>query len=288
MQKRTIFYIILVCFVLYFAVYFSSQAVTQSKGLLRVVFLDIGQGDAIYIEAPNGNQMLIDGGKTGNTLISKLKEVLPAGDTSIDTIIATHPDADHIGGLSSVIKEYTVGTFIEPGITSSTKVYQSLLTSVADSVLPHMYARTGTEIVIDKEDVVLFTVLSPDEIRTAKDTNTASIVGLLSYGEKTFLLTGDAPIEVESKIIKSGKNIHATILKLGHHGSRTSSSEAFLRAVQPDEVVISAGCNNTYGHPHKEVIDRLALLHIPSVATCTSGTIEYDTDGILLDKKIEK
>ncbi len=288
MQKRTIFYILTLCAVLYFCISLSTEVFAKHTGELRVAFLDIGQGDSIYIEAPNGNQMIIDGARSENLLLPQLKKVMPIGDTSIDVVLATHPDADHIGGLPAVIDSYTVGMFVEPGMQSSTKVYQSLIGAVETKYIPHTYARTGTVITLDKENNVTFSVLSPVDIAQLKETNPASIVGMLSYGSKKFLLTGDAPTEVEQRILKNNSNIHADILKLGHHGSRTSSGENFLRAVSPQTAIISAGCNNTYGHPHKEVIALLTKLSIPSLSTCSHGTIEYDTDGVVVTMKTEK
>lgn len=296
---------------IYLAIFFSFQ-VFGKTGIkntdLQVSFLDVGQGDSIYIKAPNGNDMLIDGGRTSNVLIKKLKNAMSAGDTNIDVIIATHPDADHIGGLQAVIENYTVGEFIEPGIISETKTYESLLESIVEKKVPHLIARTGTIIRLDSEKNITFTILAPDFIYDGENSNDASVSGILSFGEQTFMLTGDAPISVEETIVSentsieqknnleqknvskknNGINISANVLKLGHHGSKTSSSETFLRAIKPSLAVISAGCKNSYSHPSKEVIERLEKLKIPTISTCESGTITFFTDGLNISRKTEK
>jgi beta-lactamase superfamily II metal-dependent hydrolase len=279
----------------YLAVFFYSQAFgIHTTNQLQVSFLDVGQGDAIYIKAPNGNDMLIDGGRSSTTLTKKLKNVMAPGDGVIDIVLATHPDADHIGGLHMVLEKYSVGEFIEPGVPASSKLYTSLESDLVQHRVPQMLARTGMEIILDAERGISFTVLAPFTVYEGEDTNDASIVGILSYGEQTFMLTGDAGVAAETEIIENKNSainlptITADVLKLGHHGSRTSSSEAFLKATNSSVAIISAGCDNSYGHPHKEVTDRLARFQIPTLSTCISGTITFTTDGKTLSTKTEK
>lgn len=286
---------------LYLAASFAWKVFGSQVHELQVSFLDIGQGDAIYIKAPNGRDMLIDGGRTAAVLQKKLVQAMAPGDDSIDVVIATHPDADHIGGLSRVIENYAVGEFIEPGVSSTTKTYTGLIDDVQLKSVPHLFARTGTRIVLDGENNVVFTILEPQTVTPGEDTNDASVVGILSYGDKRFMFTGDAPIVSENDMIEQEKkslesvsdfyglkNLHVDVLKLGHHGSRTSSSEAFLEEVHPNTAIISAGCDNSYGHPHKEVVDRIAMLKILSFSTCTSGTITFYSDGVTLKRVLEK
>ncbi len=278
---------------IYLATFYIIKVTKIDNHELQVSFLDIGQGDSIYIKAPNGHDMLIDGSKTGSVLTKKLSIAMATNDKSIDIVLATHPDADHIGGLSTIIENYNVGTFIEPGVSSESKLYATLLDDVNTKQIPHVYARTGMHIVLDKENNVTFSVLEPDIVTADEDTNDASIVGILSYGDKTFMFTGDAGIPSEEKMLadveaKKIDSLHVDVLKLGHHGSKTSSSEAFLEAVHPSTAIISAGCKNAYGHPNKEVVDRVYALKILMYATCTSGTITYYTDGKTLSRETEK
>ena len=299
MQKKTKILIGATFAVAYLAVFFgynvfsaTIRARSSGGGNLQVSFLNIGQGDSIYIKAPNGKDMLIDGARTGAVLSKKLKNVMAPGDNAIDVVMATHPDADHIGGLQSTIEKYSVGEFIEPGVGSKTKTYLSLLDAVSNKKVPHMYARTGTVITLDEKNHITFTVLAPMTVYEGEDTNDASIVGILSSGNERFMFTGDVPIAIEEEIMREtkvlGTNISANVLKLGHHGSRTSSSENFLRTVHPETAVISAGCDNSYGHPHKETLDRLAILRIQYLLTCTLGTITFTTDGLTLKSSFEK
>lgn len=289
MQSKTKRLIFITLLSIYFAFYFGSRAFAFTEtGKLSVSFLDIGQGDSIFIQTPGGAQMLIDGGKSGSLLLSKLREVMPVGDKSIDVVLSTHPDADHSGGLGSVIENYSVGEFIEPGMPSDTDTYTKLEQDVYDTHVPRIFARAGTDIILDTKENIVFHVLAPTLVRLDEDTNDASIVGILTYKEETFLLTGDASIAVEKEILAHKENIDIDVLKLGHHGSRTSSGKEFLEATTPETAIISAGCNNSYGHPHKEVTARITTLHIKSMSTCISGTITFMTDGKTMTTKTEK
>mgnify|MGYP001564315070 CR=1 FL=1 len=244
----------------------------NKQEFLKVVFLDVGQGDSIFIQAPNKKQILIDGGKDKKVL-SKLASVMPFGDRSIDIIIGTHPDADHIGGLYHVIKNYKVGVLFEPGSTSESQIYKSLQKTIVDKDIPHMQALRGTDIILDKEKNIILKILYPDENPIGWETNDSSIIAMLSYGQTKVLLTGDSPIEKELYLIKQALSLKADILKLGHHGSRTSSSEVFLKTVSPDIAIISAGRDNSYGHPHTEVLSILNRLSLKYLETSKEGNI---------------
>lgn len=247
---------------------------------LKVAFLDIGQGDSIYIEAPNGKQMLIDGGPDA-TVLSRLAQVMPFGDRSIDIVLATHDDADHIGGLPSVIDHYAVTDIVQNGVTSETQTYKSLQAEAEKHNLKKIIARRSMRITLDSKAGVYFDVLFPDRDMSSATSNDGSIVGKLTYGTESFMFTGDATKFSELMIMQYGNTeaLHSQVLKLGHHGSRTSSSELWLEAVHPDVAIISAGLHNRYGHPHQETLDRLAALHIPFLATYQLGTIVFQTDG---------
>lgn len=232
---------------------------------LTISFLDVGQGDAIFIESPTRRQVLIDGGPAGR-LAAPLAKAMPWYDRSIDVVIATHPDADHIGGLPYVFERYKVEQFMEPGVKGDTGVAREVEFRVQKEGSRALLARRGQT--IDLGGGAKLEILFPDRDVSAMETNDASIIAKLIYGSTTVMLTGDAPEKIEKYLMGlSPVLLDADILKLGHHGSKTSSSEEFLRAVSPNLAVISAGLNNRYGHPHQEVVDRLNALQIKILRT---------------------
>lgn len=252
---------------------------------LTVAFLDIGQGDAIYIEAPNGIQILLDGGPN-KSVLAELGSVMPRYDTSLDIVIASHPDKDHIGGLPAVLERYTVGAVMEPGVDHTTEVYREFERIVEEKEITNILARRGMRVVIDKERGIFLDILLPDGDVKNWETNDASILARLSYGKESFMLTGDLPQGRERYAVSlDSAGLHSTVLKLGHHGSRTSSSLEFLNATAPEYAVVSAGKDNQYGHPHKEIIDRVSALGIPILSTAEEGTIIFETDGRTLNLK---
>ncbi len=247
------------------------------NGELTVAFLDVGQGDAIYIEAPNGNQLLIDGG-AGRQVLRELGRVMPFWDRSLDIILATHPDQDHIGGLPEVIERMQVDSVVTTENTSDTGAYRAFEDIILEKNPHRVLARSGTRIVLDRG--VVLEILFPTQSVRGWETNTGSIVARLTYGEQSFLFTGDSPISIEKYlVVKNGGKLKTTVLKLGHHGSRTSSSKIFLAATDPEYAVISAGKDNKYGHPHKEVTAFLEELKIPALNTADRSTIIFKTDG---------
>ena len=252
-------------------------ATEDRRGVLKISFLDIGQGDAIFIEAPNGNQVLIDGG-SNRAVLKELGKVMPFYDRTIDAVIATHPDKDHIGGLVEVLKNYRTDMVMEPGVSSDTGAYQELEKTIADKKLPRILARRGMS--LNLGEGAWLNILFPDRNTEGWETNTASIVTKLVYGNNSFLLTGDSPIAIEKYLsIIDGKNLKSDVLKAGHHGSRTSTSESFASIVSPQYTVISAGKNNQYGHPHKEVLDILEKIKAVILKTYENGTISFISDG---------
>ncbi len=253
------------------------------RGILTVAFLDIGQGDAIYIEAPNGNQVLVDGG-AGKQVLRALGEVMPFYDHSLDVVIATHSDADHIGGLPFVLRRFDVGAVLEPGVSSDSGIYREFEKLATDGSRAHLLARRGMKLELDQG--VSLDILFPDQDPTGWETNTASIVARLTYGENSFLLTGDSPIKIEKYLLGlEGKNLKTDVLKAGHHGSRTSTAPEYASAVQPQYAVVSAGKNNRYGHPHQEVLDILNQVGAKILSTAELGTIIFETDGVNLRQR---
>ena len=266
-------------FLAIFTVLIWRQDTSAGTGLLKVAFLDIGQGDSIYIQAPNGRQVLIDGGRDQKVL-SKLSDVMPYGDRTLDIVIATHPDADHIGGLPYILRDYGVSLVMEPGVQSESDVYKELEKSIEEEKAEHVFASRGMVIHLDEEHGVDLEILFPDRDTTGWETNEASIVAKLVYGKTSFLLTGDAPRSTELYLHKLNvKELDVDVLKLGHHGSRTSTSPTFIEDTTPNYAIISAGLNNDYGHPHKEVLDTLAYYKVPYLATYEKGTIVFESDG---------
>ena len=273
------FFIILLFLVLFYIWHF--LYLNNHKGnILKVAFLDVGQGDAIYIEAPNGKQMLIDSGP-GPVVLSKLASVMPFADRTLDVVAVTNPDKDHIGGFIDILKNYKVNMILEPGTKPNTTDYKDLEQSIVNHKVTEKLATRGMRIVLDKDKNIYFDVLFPDRDVSTWSTNDGSLVGKLSYGQESFMLMGDASKYTELLIYQNeDKNtLSSQVLKLGHHGSHTSSSLLWLEAVHPSIAVISAGLNNKYGHPHQDILERLKSLKIPYVGTYQKGTIIFTTDG---------
>lgn len=248
---------------------------------LKVFYLNIGQGDATLIEAPNGNQVLIDGGPTDNKVLSELGEVLSPLDHDIDVVIATHPDADHVGGLPEVLSRYKVGMFLESGNrTKDTQAFKRLDIEAAKLGSQRIIAKRGMRLLLDEEDTVYLDVLYPDKDVSQVESNEASIVMRLTYGATHFIFSGDAPRDVEQHLTQlDGNNLQSDVLKAGHHGSHTSSDLAYVTKVHPTFTVISVGKDNRYGHPHKETLATFNALNIETLRTDTMGRIEIDSDG---------
>ena len=251
-----------------------------SGNTLTVSFLDVGQGDATFIEAPNGTQVLIDGG-SGGSITRALSDVMPFFDRSIDMVIATHPDEDHIGGLPEVLKRFQVDQFLEPGVPDNNATLDTILRYIVVEEVEHVIARRGQRLWLDEEKGVYLQVLFPDrDVSEVTDANDGSIVIRLVYGETEFLFTADAPKGIENYVVwLDSESVQADVLKVGHHGSRTSTDEYFVGWVDPQYAVISAGCDNRYGHPHQEVIANLTKYTVEILETCTEGTIVFESTG---------
>ncbi len=255
----------------------------RNSGTLHVYFLDVGQGDAIYIRTPNGRDVLIDSGPN-RAVVQRLSEVMPWYDRAIDVALETHPDADHIGGFPQILARYKVGVFIEPGVESANGIDDEISRLRREKAVAGEIARRGTR--IDFGDGVHFDILYPDTDPSKMETNDASIIGRLVYGSTSVMLTGDAPKSVENHLIDlDGDRLASTILKAGHHGSKTSSGESFVKTVNPKFGIISAGRNNRYGHPHKDVVDIFMDYGVEISRTDTEGTVRFVSDGNMFTKK---
>ncbi|PIR65750.1 MAG: hypothetical protein COU52_02485 [Candidatus Omnitrophica bacterium CG10_big_fil_rev_8_21_14_0_10_43_8] len=246
---------------------------------LTFAMLDIGQGDALFIESPTGTQVLVDGGPP-NKILNQLRRVMSPFDRHIDAIIITNPDQDHIAGFLDILKSYQVDRMFEPGTLNDTKVFQNLKEKIKKKNMPDILARRGMR--LDLGGGAVIDILFPDRDVTDWATNDGSVVARLSYGKTAVMLTGDAPIKAENIILSenSQEKLQSVILKVGHHGSRTSTSASFVRALAPSYALISDGKNNKYGHPHQETLNTLAQLGVKVLRTDELGTIVFTCDRI--------
>ena len=250
---------------------------TCDKEMLCVVFLDVGQGDATFIQSPSGRQMLIDSGRDDGVL-RQLGEVMSFSDRDIDYVVATHPDADHIGGLAVVLDRFSVGNVIRTENESDTGVWETVERKIEEEGAVVHYARRGQR--YDLGSNVYVEILFPDIDASELESNTSSIVARLVYGDTAFMLTGDSPKSIEEYLVLvEGENLESDVLKVGHHGSHTSTSELFLAEVDPEYAVISAGADNSYGHPHLEVTDMLFNFGVETLSTAENGNIVFWSDG---------
>lgn len=252
-------------------------SLTQPDGRLHVTFLDVGQGDAIFIQTPSGRQVLVDGGNFPSVLNDQLSRQMPFWDREIDLLVATHPDADHVTGLTGVFERYRVGRLLTNGQGfNESPIYDAVLLAAEARGTPVQRAQAGQ--VIEIGDGVRLEALHPGEILT-DDRNENSVVLRLVYGDFSLLLTGDADEASERVMLGNGRSLHALVLKAGHHGSNTSTSAPFLEAVRPQIVIISAGKDNQFGHPNEEVLERITAVGAIPLRTDELGAIEVITDG---------
>lgn len=258
----------------------------QDTDELEIDFFDVGQGDAIFIQTPTHHTILIDGGRD-NTVSQKIAAELPFTDKTIDLVILTHPDLDHVGGLPDVLRRYRVGTIISLDVSKDLGAYRAMMDRAHADKIPVVSVTAGDMIRLAPGLEML--VLAPEkgQIRE-EDLNNSSIVVKLIYNTRTWLFTGDAAQESEDRMRRSGRALSADVLKLGHHGSRFSSSAAFLQAVGADSAVISAGAKNQYGHPHPEVLERAARQGMAVYRTDRQGDIEMRSDGTFMTITTEK
>ena len=260
--------------------------------LLEVNFFDVGQGDAIFIVSPKRHQILIDGGPN-SLILEKLGEEMPFWDRTIDLIILTHPEYDHLAGLIEVLKRYEVENILWTGIirdTSEFKEWKKLIESEGAKIF---IAKAGQKIIMPRTmglsqrlggwwegcSLGILYPLESLEGQELKDSNNTSIVAKLIFGQNSFLFTGDAYKSVERELLEKGIDIHSDIVKVAHHGSKTSSAEEFIEKVSPETAIISVGKDNTYGHPHQEVLEILEKYGIRILRTDLDGDIKIISDG---------
>jgi competence protein ComEC len=246
-------------------------------GRLHVTFLDVGQGDAIFITTPRGQQILVDGGPGPSAVLAQMGSAMPFWDRSLDVVVNTHPDDDHLAGLLAVLERYQVGQVILPDVGTGTPLYAAWQKALAGEGAIVTQARAGMRLALG--DGVEVEVLHPGAVPAGDTANDHSVVLKLTDGRVSFLLTGDIQAGVEQELVESGRPLAASVLKVAHHGSITSSTPAWLAAVNPQVAVISVGADNRFGHPSPEVLQRYAAAGIPVLRTDQVGGIEFVTDG---------
>ena len=248
--------------------------------VLRVTFFSVGQGDSIFIETAQGHQILIDGGPN-NKVVEKVSGELPFWDKTLDLVILTHPDADHITGLVSVLEQFEVENVLWTGVEKDTNIFASWTRALQAENANTMIARAKKKIVWSQDPNTFMEIISPDEktVQNAKAVNDTSIVVILQHGENSFLFPGDISQAVEQELVNLSVRINTSVLKVPHHGSKSSNSENFLEAVSPEVAVIQVGSKNRYGHPTEEVLERFANFGIPVLRTDINGDILIKSNG---------
>lgn len=249
-----------------------TSAAPNSESKLIVHFLDVGQGDSIFIELPNGKTMLVDAGENyhGQGIIDYVQTI---GYQKLDYVVATHPHEDHIGSMPYIVRNFEIGSIYMPDVTANTATFESLLKAIKAKGLRVKNGRTGVHIIKDGE--LTADIIAPDK-PDESNLNNSSIVLLLTFGNVSYLLTGDAETK-ELNAIRA--DMHATVLKAGHHGSMTSTTQTLLKKISPSVTVISCGKNNDYGHPHAEVLKMLKSVNSSVYRTDRDQTVIVATDG---------
>lgn len=255
--------------------------INTNNNLLKVHYLDVGQGDSIFIELPNNETMLIDAAESyqSENIINYLKNL---NYQKIDYVIGTHPHTDHIGGLKDIINTFEIGKIYMPKVVSTTKTYESLLMAIKDKNLKINTAKAGTSII--DTDALKINILAPNN-STYTELNNYSVVTKITYGTTKFLFMGDAEKLSENEI---KENVTADVIKIGHHGSNTSSSIDFIKKVNAKYGIISVGLNNKYNLPKEETITNWENSGTKIYLTSINGTIRASSDGTNIKIESEK
>jgi len=261
-----------------------SGALPAADGRLCISFIDVGQGDSTFIEFPDGKSALIDAGESeaAKTVVSYIED---RGYETVDYLICTHPHADHIGGMRDVVERFSVGAVYMPRVSHTSKTYENLLTAIKSKKLSIKTARAGVEI-LPAEDVRMEFIAPRSDFY--EELNDYSAVLRLTCGTTAFLFTGDAEALAEDEMLHAGVPLWADVLKVGHHGSDSSSQTRFLEAVAPQWAVISVGSGNDYGHPKEKVLSRLRGFGATILRTDESGTVMALSDGSTVEMLTER
>ncbi len=266
-----------------FVIFLIKQDLENSNRGLTFAMLNVGQGDGLFIESPTGTQVMFDAGPM-HSVLAPLSRVMSPFDRSIDALVITNPDADHISGFLDILKNYKVGVVFEPGTYNDSKTYQNLEAEIKRKNIPDILLKKG--MVLDLGGGAFINVLFPDRDVSTWSTNDGSVVARLVYGQNSIMLTGDATSKTEKIILSENAKaqLSSTVLKVGHHGSRTSTSPDFVQAVSPQYAFISNGKDNKYGHPHKETLDTLSRFGVKILRTDLLGTLIMKCDTIKICK----
>lgn len=279
----------------------SNIYVSKQNKLLKIIFLDVGQGDAIFIETPNGKQILIDAGPNGS-VVRELSHFIPFYDRTLDLLIATHSDLDHVGGFPEIIKRFHINSFAKNSITDSDHLNTEIKDMLDNQKINQTVLNAGDKILLDSDNVIYLEILWPIKNNEIKDNNDNSIITRLVYDHVSIMLTGDASTEIEKVLIEifseiedlekasnSALRLKSQILKSGHHGSRTSTSEKFIQATDPEFVIISTEKDSRFGHPHVEVLENIEKFSqqriseskkaVEILSTAEIGSIYFQSDG---------
>lgn len=275
-RKLSILITLTLSFLFFLSEYFFDTVPVIDKtysSKLKVHIINVGQGDSILIESDN-QYMLIDAGEKNKSdiVIDYLEDT---GVKKLDYIIATHPHSDHIGGLSDVIDYFQIGKIIMPDVIHTSKTFENLIDTISENKLKITKPIVGNEYALGEAS---FIVIAPNN-SSYNNLNDYSVGIKLIYNENSFIFTGDAETNSEYEMLENGINLDADVLKHGHHGSSTSSSDKFLDAVTPDITIISAGRDNQYGHPHIEILKAIEERDITLYRTDKQGTIILESDG---------
>lgn len=286
---------ILTIFFLFLANFYAWQFVFQIDGNLRIIFFDIGQGDSVLVLTPEGHQILIDGGPAGKKVLEKLGKYIPFWDRTIDIAILSHPDSDHLTGLNSVLQRYSIQNVLWTGAIKETKVFGQWLENLKKEKSEGakiFIAKKGMEIKIEKAKIFIFYPFESLEGKIVdSESNDSSLVLKLIFGNKRFLFPGDIGKKTEGDILVRSdfpESLSADVIKIPHHGSRTSNSEEFLRLINPQFAVISCSKNNQFSHPHQETLQALQNFGINILRTDEIGDIEIVSDGNYFNIKSQK
>ena len=238
-----------------------------------VIFVDVGQGDCEIIRLEDGRNILIDAGTNEgeDELVKKIKDY---GIEKFDVVIATHPHEDHIGGMDAVIDNFDIGCVYMPDVVTTTKTFENLLDSIENKNLEVKKAKAGVSVINEENISMVFVAPNSDKY---DDLNNYSAVLKFTYGKCSFLFTGDAEKLSEKEMLENSMDVSADVLKVGHHGSSTSSGKNFIEAVNPEYAIIEVGQDNEYGHPHKETMEELEGIEI--YRTDLQGDITAICDG---------
>ena len=276
--RKGIFYIIILALLVLLGrdyIQLPPAMVEDTEGRMVVSFIDVGQGDSTFLEFPGGTTMLIDAGEAeaGDRVISYLRQ---RHCTRLDYVICTHPHSDHIGGMAKVLNSFDVGAVYMPRVSHNSKAFEKLLLAIQNKGLSIQTVKAGVTLEIEPEIGAVF--LAPVS-QSYEELNDYSAVLRLTYKSNAFLFTGDAQRLSEEEMLSAGGTLAADVLKVGHHGSSSSSHKQFLHEVSPRWAVISCGADNDYGHPHQAVVNRLEKMDVTMFRTDIDGTVVAASDG---------